>query len=140
MAVDRVRGLRHERTLASARFRNGRFENTEPVASPMKPGERWSTIREYFFGARDVERRPSRPLPVENPLAGWARPAPSGLRVTWLGHSTTLLGIDGARVLTDPVWGERASPVSFAGPRRFHPAPVALEGLPALDAVLVSHR
>jgi L-ascorbate metabolism protein UlaG (beta-lactamase superfamily) len=59
--------------------------------------------------------------------------------VTWLGHSTTLLEIDGLRVLTDPVWGERASPVSFAGPRRFHRAPVAIDGLPRLDAILVSH-
>jgi len=59
--------------------------------------------------------------------------------VTWLGHSTTLLEIDGLRVLTDPVWGERVSPVSFAGPRRFHPTPVSIENLPPLDAVLVSH-
>ena len=139
MAVDRIQGLRRERTLASPRYRDGRFENTVPVASPMKPGEQWSTLREYFFGARGVERRPTRALPVESPLPGWARPASSGLRVTWLGHSTTLLELDGARVLTDPVWGERASPVSFAGPRRFHPAPVAIEGLPPLDAILVSH-
>jgi L-ascorbate metabolism protein UlaG (beta-lactamase superfamily) len=42
-------------------------------------------------------------------------------------------------VLTDPVWGERASPVTFAGPRRFQPVPVALSELPDLDAVIVSH-
>ena len=41
--------------------------------------------------------------------------------ISWLGHSTVLLEIDGYRVLTDPVWSERISPVSFAGPRRFHP-------------------
>jgi L-ascorbate metabolism protein UlaG (beta-lactamase superfamily) len=50
-----------------------------------------------------------------------------------------LLEIDGFRVLTDPVWGERASPTTIAGPRRFQPVPVALSALPPLDAVIVSH-
>jgi L-ascorbate metabolism protein UlaG (beta-lactamase superfamily) len=50
-----------------------------------------------------------------------------------------LLEIDGWRVLTDPVWSERISPVSFAGPRRFQPVPVAIEELPPLDAILISH-
>ena len=56
---------------------------------------------------------------MENPLAAWARPSVDHLRVTWLGHSTVLLEVDGVRILTDPVFGERASPLSFAGPRRF---------------------
>ncbi len=50
-----------------------------------------------------------------------------------------LVEIDGMRVLTDPVWGERASPLSFAGPKRFQPVPVPISGLPPLDAVIVSH-
>ena len=54
-------------------------------------------------------------------------------------HSTVLLELDGFRVLTDPVFGERASPLSFAGPRRFHPVPASLDELPPLDAVLLSH-
>jgi L-ascorbate metabolism protein UlaG (beta-lactamase superfamily) len=132
-------GLRRERIASSPRFRDGRFENTKPTRTPMEPGRFWSTTREYFFGSPGVERRPSHALPVESPLPGWAVPAASGLRVTWLGHSTTLLEIDGLRVLTDPVWGQRVSPVSFAGPRRFHPPPVAIEHLPSLDAILVSH-
>jgi L-ascorbate metabolism protein UlaG (beta-lactamase superfamily) len=132
-------GLRRERVHASPQFHDDRFENTTPVSSPMNRGQMWSTTREYFFGARGVARRPSRPLPVEDPRAGWATSVASGLRVTWLGHSTTLLEIDGFRVLTDPVWGERVSPVGFVGPRRFHPAPVAIEELPELDAILISH-
>jgi L-ascorbate metabolism protein UlaG (beta-lactamase superfamily) len=47
--------------------------------------------------------------------------------------------IDGARLLTDPVWGRRASPSQLAGPKRFQPAPVALKDLPPIDAVLLSH-
>ena len=78
-------------------------------------------------------------LPIVSPLPTWTRPPETGLRATWLGHSTVLLEVDGLRVLTDPVWGERASPVSFAGPKRFHPAPVPIAALPPLDAVIVSH-
>jgi L-ascorbate metabolism protein UlaG (beta-lactamase superfamily) len=63
----------------------------------------------------------------------------SGLRATWLGHSTVLIEIDGVRVLTDPVWGARASPSQLAGPKRFQPVPVALKALPPIDAVLISH-
>ena len=85
-------------------------------------------------------RAPTCPLPIAPGAAEKLRaPAPSGLRVTWLGHSTTLIEIDGARVLTDPMWSERASPSSLAGPRRFHPPPLALDALPRLDAVIISH-
>jgi L-ascorbate metabolism protein UlaG (beta-lactamase superfamily) len=105
----------------------------------MQRGQMWSTTREYFFGSPGVERRPRCVLPVEDPLPVWAHAASSGLRVTWLGHSTALLEIDGVRVLTDPVFAKRASPVSFAGPSRFHPVPVSPDRLPALDAILVSH-
>lgn len=131
-------GLRRERTLQSPRFRDGRFHNTVPVDSPMrKDSSMLATTSEYFFG--DAVRRPPGALPLERPLDAWRRPAETGLRVTWLGHSTTLLEIDGRRVLTDPVWSERISPVPVVGPRRFHAAPVTLAELPPLDAVLVSH-
>ena len=63
----------------------------------------------------------------------------TGLRATWLGHSTVLVEIDGLRVLTDPVWGERASPFGFAGPKRFQPVPLPIAALPPLDAVIISH-
>lgn len=62
-----------------------------------------------------------------------------GLRITWLGHSTMLVEIDGQRVLIDPVWGERASPFTWVGPARFHPPPLALDDLPPLDLVVISH-
>jgi L-ascorbate metabolism protein UlaG (beta-lactamase superfamily) len=84
-------------------------------------------------------RTPPAALPLRDPRPGWSHPPETGLRATWLGHSTVLLEVDGVRVLTDPVWGERASPVAIAGPKRFQPMPVAIAALPALDAVLVSH-
>jgi L-ascorbate metabolism protein UlaG (beta-lactamase superfamily) len=63
----------------------------------------------------------------------------SGLRITWFGHSSSLIEIDGVRMLVDPVWDERAAPAQWAGPKRFFPSPLALEDLPAIDAVVISH-
>lgn len=82
---------------------------------------------------------PSRPLPVLNPIDAWRHSPDTGLRVTWLGHSTTLIEMDGMRILTDPVWGPRASPLSLAGPKRFQPVPVALREMPPVDIVIISH-
>lgn len=96
-----------------------------------------SLWRDLLFGGR--KRSPRSQLPVENPVAAWATPPASGLRVTWLGHSSLLIEADGARILTDPVFGTHASPVTFAGRKRFHPVPAALEEMLPLDAVLLSH-
>ncbi len=59
--------------------------------------------------------------------------------VTWVGHSTLLIQLDGVNLLTDPQWSGRASPVSFAGPRRVTPPGLRLEDLPPIDLVLISH-
>ena len=133
-------GLRRERIEASPRYRDGKFHNTHPLRSTLgdQPlAKRLSVFGEFFFGRG--RRTPPNQLPVESPLEAWARPVETGLRATWLGHSTVLLEIDGVRVLTDPVWGDRIGPFSFAGPKRFHAAPVSVEALPPLDAVIVSH-
>jgi L-ascorbate metabolism protein UlaG (beta-lactamase superfamily) len=63
-----------------------------------------------------------------------------GLRVTLVNHSTVLLQRHGVNLLTDPIWSERASPVSWAGPRRRRKAGVAWEDLPPIDTVLLSHN
>lgn len=64
----------------------------------------------------------------------------SQLTVTWVGHSSLLIQLDGLNILTDPMWGERASPVRFAGPRRWVPPGIAFENLPTLDLILESHN
>lgn len=61
------------------------------------------------------------------------------LAITWVGHATFLIQVDGVNVLTDPMWSRRASPVQWAGPARFVPPGVDLEALPPVDAALVSH-
>jgi N-acyl-phosphatidylethanolamine-hydrolysing phospholipase D len=59
--------------------------------------------------------------------------------MTWVGHATALIQLPGLNLLTDPVWSDRASPVRLAGPHRFVPPVPALDALPPIDAVLLSH-
>ncbi len=128
---------RTARMIASPRFDGRSFRNTSHVRPGLKPGTAMPTMREYLCGG---ERRvPGAPLPIHDPRAVWHQPPATGLRVTWLGHSSLLFEIDGARLLVDPVVAQRASPLPFAGPKRFHPPPVAISAMPALDAVLISH-
>jgi L-ascorbate metabolism protein UlaG (beta-lactamase superfamily) len=126
--------LRTERIAAQPNFRDGRFVNPNGRGAPKVEA---GVIGEFFFGGR--KRKPPAPLPVVSPIDAWRDPSRAGLRATWLGHSTVLLEVDGARILTDPVWSDRASPSQIVGPRRFHPPPVAIDRLPPLDAILVSH-
>src|SRR3546814_15568207 len=59
---------------------------------------------------------------------------------TWVGHSTVLVQTAGLNILTDPIWSERASPVSFIGPKRVREPGIRFEDLPKIDLVLVSHN
>jgi L-ascorbate metabolism protein UlaG (beta-lactamase superfamily) len=91
----------------------------------------------YLNNPAQVE--PKRPLgPFKTDASLYATAAASGLRVTWFGHSASLIEIDGMRVLVDPVW-ERASPFGFMGPKRFFEPTIALQALPKIDVVLISH-
>ena len=129
---DAARRARIER---SPQWRDGRFRNRlKRVDGPI-----WRAFGEFFFGG-SKHRRPAEPIPVERRTArDYSVPPASGLRVTWLGHSTTIVEIGGVRLLVDPVWAERASFVSFAGPKRFYPPPLPLAELPSVDAIVLSH-
>lgn len=96
-----------------------------------------SLMGDLLFGGR--KRIPKGPLPVENPIEAWSTTPESGLRITWMGHSSLVVECDDVTILTDPVFGEYASPVSFMGRKRFHPVPAPLDKLPTIDAVLLSH-
>ena len=130
-----VAGERLARVARSPQWRDGAFRNRLPRVD----GAGGRAMREYLFGG-SAFRTPDAPIPVvRRSGADYRTPPASGLRVTWLGHSTLLLEIDGRRVLIDPVWGERASPLTFLGPKRFYGPPLALDQLPAVDAVVISH-
>lgn len=94
---------------------------------------RWERLLSPLPAARPEE------IPRGTPEPARHRAAPGEIRATWLGHATFLLQVGPVTVLTDPVFSNRASPFSFAGPSRLVPAPLAVEDLPPVDAVLLSH-
>lgn len=135
----RAQGARLERMKGSTQWAGEGFRNVQPILPGLRdPNAAMPSLTEFLLrtGGR---RTPARPLPSVDPRHIWGHRPDSGLRVTWLGHSTVLIEIDGVRLLTDPVWGARASPLPLIGPRRFQPVPVALHALPPIDAVVLSH-
>ena len=129
----RATGERRVRMEHSPQWRDGKFVNPEPLQNDMIGA--LLSFRELSPNAS-----PHAPVPVIDiaPHHFDTLP-PSGLRVTWMGHSTALIEIDGARVLTDPVWSERPSPLSWIGPKRYYAPLIALKDLPPIDAVVISH-
>jgi L-ascorbate metabolism protein UlaG (beta-lactamase superfamily) len=129
----RANGARRKRMEHSPEWRDGHFVNPQPLWNDI-PG----SLTAMTHPSRDM--RPSTAIPVVHPTrATFASPPRSGLRVTWLGHSSTIIEIDGTRILTDPVWGKRASPLEWAGPSRWYAPPVPIDQLPPIDAVVISH-
>ena len=134
----RATGERLERMRASPQWQGTGFRNQHPVLPGLRdPSVAMPSAKEFLIGG---ERRvPDAPLPSVDPRHAWRQAPGSGLRATWLGHSTVLLEMDGHRVLTDPVWGKRASPFALLGPKRFQPVPLKLRQLPEVDVVVISH-
>ncbi|MFV0132550.1 MBL fold metallo-hydrolase [Streptomyces sp. HMX87] len=133
-------GERMARIRRSPHFKDGVFQNPGGPARTRPSGSALDFARIYFEREARARRTPRGPVPVHaTTLADLARPPATGLRLTWLGHSSVLAEIDGQRVLFDPVWGERCSPFPFAGPRRLHPLPLPPAALGPVDVVVVSH-
>jgi L-ascorbate metabolism protein UlaG (beta-lactamase superfamily) len=85
-------------------------------------------------------RTPAAPLgPFQTDSSVYQTTPATGLRITWFGHSSSLVEIDGVKILIDPVWDERAAPYQWFGPKRFFAPTIALEDLPPLDAIVISH-
>lgn len=127
-------GKRLERMEASPQWKDGKFDNDlERVQGSF------GDIVGSWLGSDAVTAPAQMPPMTARKGSDYDLPPASGLRVTWLGHSTLLIEIDGQRVLVDPVWGQRASPVTWAGPERWYPPPLPLDELPSIDAVIISH-
>ncbi|HXL57225.1 MAG TPA: MBL fold metallo-hydrolase [Chitinophagaceae bacterium] len=110
-----------------------------PVPTEISTGGNMLSIMWKYFTNRE-ETIPKHVLgPFSTDIAVYKTMPASGLRITWIGHSSLLTEIDGRRILTDPVWSERASFSSFIGPKRFFAAPLSLNELPQLDAIIISH-
>lgn len=132
-------GERMERIRRSPNFADGVFRN--PEAARTRPsGSTLEFAKTYFRKESRRRRGPAAPIPVHpTTLEDLAGPPASGLRLTWMGHSSVLAEIDGKRVLFDPVWGRRCSPFAFAGPKRLHAVPLPLAALGPVDVVVISH-
>jgi L-ascorbate metabolism protein UlaG (beta-lactamase superfamily) len=130
----RPAGERAARVHRSPQYRDGAFRN--PLRTSMvAPAASRRALRDLLFGGK--VRKPAGAIPVVRP--GAAPADPDGLHVTWYGHATALVEIEGARILIDPVWSERCSPSRLVGPRRLHPMPIGLDEVPPVDAVVISH-
>lgn len=116
---------------ASPQWIGSVFENPQPLWNDF-----WGSFSE---GADGSEYDGPRETPPYVRVSADRFEAPSDLRVTWLGHSTLIIEIDGKRFLVDPVWGEATAPVTWLGPTRWYPPPLALEDIPDVDAILISH-
>lgn len=115
----------------------GRYRNH----ATMKPASLLRTLRIFWDQAfnKPKDTRPAGEIPVQ-PLSRQQLLAAPNNTVYRLGHSTVLLKLRDQFWLTDPVFAERASPVQWAGPQRFHQPPISLEDLPPIKAVILSHN
>jgi L-ascorbate metabolism protein UlaG (beta-lactamase superfamily) len=120
----------------SGHFDGARFFNPEGQA-PLSSGSR----RSFFSRWASATERAAWPdhVPVA-PTVPPRRVQDDEMRVTWVGHATVLVQTQGLNILTDPIWSDRASPLSFVGPRRVRAPGVRFDDLPRIDLVLVSHN
>ena len=120
----------------SGHFDGERFFNPDDAPTPTRRGRRSFFSR--WAGSAERARWPEH-VPV-TPTVPPRSVEDDAMRVTWIGHSTVLVQTQGINILTDPIWSDIASPVTFAGPRRVRAPGVRFEDLPRIDLVLVSHN
>jgi N-acyl-phosphatidylethanolamine-hydrolysing phospholipase D len=115
----------------------GGFRN--PNADFRRPSNwtRWSFITRRLWEGFIAPRSFDAPRLAND--GGALRAGSLNPSLTWIGHSTLLVQVEGLNLLTDPQWNTRASPLSWAGPRRLSPPGLAFDDLPRIDAVMISH-
>jgi N-acyl-phosphatidylethanolamine-hydrolysing phospholipase D len=109
------------------------------------PAETERSFRDFLRWRRERRGLPPQVVPPPEQLApatpnvALPRASAAEVRITWVGHATFLLQMGRWNVLTDPVWSERASPISWTGPSRLVPPGLSFEALPPIDLVILSH-
>jgi L-ascorbate metabolism protein UlaG (beta-lactamase superfamily) len=123
----------------SPQQRDGRFHNVVQARQPGQRGWRKTlAIGWRFLFDKPDNTVPPQAVPVQPLTATQLQAAPDG-SLYRLGHSTLLIKLNGAFWLTDPVFSERASPLQWMGPKRFHAPPIAIDQLPPIEGVILSH-
>ncbi|MBG8555996.1 MBL fold metallo-hydrolase [Hymenobacter guriensis] len=123
----------------SGHYKDGEFQNLVPTTL-MTGGSTFSSLWKFLF-TKTPNERPAAPLPTR-PLkpASIQQKTAETLRVTWFGHSASLVEIAGKNILFDPMLSVKMGPVSWLTPKRYNPQlAITAEELPAIDAVLISH-
>src|SRR5262245_20585699 len=115
----------------------GGFRNPDPDFHRPSTWTRWSFVVRRLWTTSVSPRAFTTPRVFNNGAA--LRAGNVNPSITWIGHSTLLLQLNGTHILTDPQWSNRASPVSWGGPQRLSPPGLAFEDLPRIDVVLISH-
>ncbi len=120
-------------------YENGKFLNQIPTSLNMSFREYFSVAVDFIKG--DKSRTPSKPIEVlyldSTEIEQNKNSFP---RVTWFGHTTLLLEIEGKNILLDPVWGDVASPIPFISTKRYSKEiPIEIAKLPYIDAIIISH-
>ena len=111
-------------------FRNN-YDNSDKQSFWRWQLERWQS---------GVPFPPKAPTPTAIPETDFLRTNLTEPTMTWIGHATVLLQLASYNILTDPHFSDRASPVSFAGPKRMAKPGIAIDQLPHIDVVLISHN
>ena len=122
----------HHRGPVTDHFDGQRFHNHQSGWQSQGSFLKWQMTKKQGPWPEWIESEPG-PKPEERVDGG-------RMRVTWVNHATLLVQMDGVNILTDPIWSERCSPISFAGPKRHRAPGLRFEDLPPIDAVLVSHN
>ena len=120
----------------SPQYRDGKFRN--PVAMRKQSAGEIAGLMWTFLTGKRPDTVPSGVIPVQALTRAQLMAAPDNTLFR-LGHSTLLMKFSNEFYLTDPVFSERASPVQWAGPARFHKPPISIAELPPIKAVILSH-
>jgi len=138
LTVGLTRGLEGDELPRAPRL-HGTFRNLDP---DFWSASNWTRVRFYLLGLSTILSRENAfaPLPTAVPDVGALTRNHHAPTVTWVGHSTLLVQLDGVNILTDPIWSRRLGPWSgTVGVRRFTPPGIAFDDLPPIDVVLISH-
>jgi len=128
VSLDRIR--------KSPNFLNGAFKNSEKTL--QNTGFKWSTIPKFFNDGNN--KIPSKELPIEKLTKSYFENEPKQPRITWFGHSATFIEMEGLNIFIDPMLGDVPAPSPFLGSKRFQKElPIAIDSLPKIDVVLISH-
>jgi len=101
----------------------------------------FSKVLPSFLSKRMTPEQLDQKIPIVEPsFERLNNPTEKGIQVTWIGHASTLVQMEGVNFLTDPVWSERVSPIPFAGPKRYRNTPFPLQKLPEIHFVVISHN